>query len=299
MNFVEGFRVARLVVMCAAAATRLLATDVNWSSPFFQTNLDSEGNELSSEWTFFLGYFEADFVPTSENTEDWSRNWITVDATAYLDESDRFVRVFESGGDAVGENAFVWGLNRQDTNNEWILLSNRSWVFPGSGGFGFPVTWSTNDASVVVVGELNQNDTHMQTAQVAGEPPVLDYFQWLQFQFTDAEILAGDIVEGGDDPDGDGFTNLLEFALGTSPRNATSQPILESSFGADGRHVVTVARARQTSAILVPEVSGNLVDWDKGEPFISILHDLPVFLVFRDSSFGDARFARVRVGLGE
>ncbi|MEI7900689.1 MAG: choice-of-anchor J domain-containing protein, partial [bacterium] len=51
---------------------------------------------------------------------------------------------------------------------------------------------------------------------ITGE--VSPYAMWQTNRFTEAEIAAGGIAGAGDDPDGDGIANLLEYAMGLNPR---------------------------------------------------------------------------------
>ncbi len=58
---------------------------------------------------------------------------------------------------------------------------------------------------------------------------------WMTAYFGHSDPRAGDKSRAGDDPDGDGFTNLEEFLAGTDPTNAASRLTIIS---ANGGHIV-------------------------------------------------------------
>ena len=285
-----------LAAVFFATTMGLAAREVSWTSSFFSTNLDSEGSNLSGEWVFYLGYFEAGFVPSVSNTEQWSENWATVDLAPYSEASSRFVGFFESGGgDEVNQQAYIWGLNRQNITNEWILVSNPTWIFPGS-GLGFRLNWGiTSNDAIVVVGEVDQDGIHMRTAQVPGEPPLLTYAQWQKLHFTEAELTQGLVTGTTADADDDGRANSIEFALATDPKSGADLPCLTSSLGDDGRHEVRVQLARQTVATVNPQVTGNLASWNSSSSDVTVLSMTPTSMLFRDNTFSTQRFARVQV----
>ncbi len=66
------------------------------------------------------------------------------------------------------------------------------------------------------------------------------------------------------DSDGDGVTNLLEYALGTDPCAAGSRPVVETALveeGAEPRLQLSVARSATAGATLVVESSADLQEW--------------------------------------
>lgn len=274
----------------------ILAGDVQWLSQVVAAdNRDSINSALNSEWEFHLGYFESGFAPTSSNTSQWAANWTSLDSARYFEQNSRFSSLYENDGSATGRAGYIWGLNRSSAANEWILMRDSSWSFPFSGGIAPTENWSVNSVNQVVVGAVNVGGVHMQTASVSGEPPFLDYAAWQQIHFSDSANQANQIGGETDDPDGDGVVNLVEYALGTGPRSGVSHPCLEQTFQADGRQRIAVALARQVSATVTPQVSGNLTSWSGSQ--LTILTSTSSILLFRDNSFAGTRFARVEVAL--
>ena len=243
-----------------------------------------------------MGYFDSGFAPTATNTAQWSEHWTTLDRTIYFENSSRFFSTFSNDGAATGQEAYIWGLNRSARNNEWILMRDSSWTVPFAGGVSPTINWGAGDASIVVVGAVNEGGIHLQTAEVDGEPPFLDFADWQELHFTEAEVQAGTTVDPDADADGDGVSNAVEYALGSIPNSGSSLPSLEQSFDDNGRAVVTARFARQVNATLEPEVSSDLVTWSSGSS-VQVLSTSGAELVFRDNSAGATRFARIQVTL--
>ena len=106
------------------------------------------------------------------------------------------------------------------------------------------------------------------SATVNGSPgadngPVFtpDFTLWAQSSFTAAD-LANPARSGLlADPDGDGASNLLEFAMGTLPLDATSRPVLNMTT-ANSQTTISFTRARQALGVTyVVQQSGDLVNW--------------------------------------
>ena len=75
-------------------------------------------------------------------------------------------------------------------------------------------------AVVADVSETNYTGSANGTLVITAEPASL----WRAEHFTPEEITAG-LAADGTDADGDGFTNLAEYTLGTDPRAFTPQPL--------------------------------------------------------------------------
>jgi hypothetical protein len=81
------------------------------------------------------------------------------------------------------------------------------------------------------------------------------YGRWMQFHFRASPFLALDEL----DPDGDGASNLTEYALGRNPQVADAGDPVES-FIDEGWLIVSMQLARLDVAVSLQE-SFNLVDW--------------------------------------
>jgi hypothetical protein len=87
--------------------------------------------------------------------------------------------------------------------------------------------------------------------------------------------IAGDLA----DPDGDGVTNLLEYALGLNP-NVASVSGLPAVGQTNGFLTLTYTHVNSATDISYdPEVSGDLINWNGGPLFVtqSVLASNSVF----------------------
>jgi len=104
-----------------------------------------------------------------------------------------------------------------------------------------------------------------------------------------------------DDPAGDGVPNLLKFALGIPPFvSARDRLPVAAIQEQDGAHYLTMSVPRNPAAvgiILEAEVSSDLIEWEAGPAYTTVLVDTDHLIVFRDNvSLGDERrFMRLRV----
>ena len=286
------------------------AGDIEWRSTLFQTNEDSEGGGIDSSWSFYLGYFAGGFLPTSGNTASWSGNWVTVSATKYDDAfGSRFVGLWENDGSVfAGAKGYIWGVNREGIDQEWILLSGSTWFWPAQGGgsidpSGNKVVWQVDSANQAVLGTVNSGGVHMKTESVpVGDPPFLNGPAWRELHFSEEE-LDDSLVSGWEaDPDGDGCVNLFEMATGTDPRAGKEKARMRSAVVEDGGLflTMTIPKGRSVGVTYTGSVSGDLRQWISGPPTVILESETPSSITFRDTTPwapGKKRFGRVRVEL--
>ncbi|MCX6936839.1 MAG: MBG domain-containing protein [Verrucomicrobia bacterium] len=99
-------------------------------------------------------------------------------------------------------------------------------------------------------------------------PPA--YQVWQTLYFTPTELSQTALGAAASDPDGDGFSNLIEYALGTNPRSALSVPTMQSSVK-NGYLQLTYNRLRAhppASLAFTPEVSTDLQTWQSGTSYL-------------------------------
>ncbi|GHC41361.1 hypothetical protein [Roseibacillus persicicus] len=280
----------------------LQGRDVEWRSLPFQTNVTSSGQALDDSWSFSLGYFAGNFVPSDSNTEQWAEHWVTLDVSRYVESQSRFVGVWSDTGEVPdGKHGYIWGLNRGALSPEWILLGGNSWTFPLP--FASPIdpdasiTWTTDTADNIVVGQVGAAGAHITTAAVAGAPYLLEGEVWRSLKFVDSE-LENPLVSGWEtDPDGDGFSNLEEFAFGLEPLSPDAPRICPST--ANGFFEFEVTKAENVAVGYLGEVSDNLTSWADDGASVALIAETATSLVFRDlTALGiTPRFGRVQVTL--
>ncbi len=185
--------------------------------------------------------------------------------------------------------------------HEFEFESNAPW----------PVLDALDGHSIVL---NNPSDDHglggnwRASAVVGGTPSgSVDFAAWQASFFTAAELTNSAISGPDADPDGDGWTNFMEFALGALPRNAQSVPLEIAGSIEDfgGQEYLTLSYTRTAGLRAVTfsaEVSDELQSWSAGgvpilpqvtNPDGTITarfrHPLPV------GGAGDERYLRLRV----
>jgi len=86
----------------------------------------------------------------------------------------------------------------------------------------------------------------------------IDFTFWRKAHFTAAEQSAG-LADATADPDGDGLSNLAEYALGTDPHQFTPPPA--SSRDASGFSLIFTRPANLPDVIYFAESSAGLSNW--------------------------------------
>lgn len=84
---------------------------------------------------------------------------------------------------------------------------------------------------------------------------------WSLAHFTEAELLDPAVSGPNADPDGDGFANLLEFALGLDPRAATTAGLPAISIGTSELIYTYRRPASRSELTYVVQVSTDLSTW--------------------------------------
>jgi hypothetical protein len=308
-------RAAKVVAslsLLAAFALPAEATRINFYSSPDTAAYGSDGQPLNEDTSFELGVFANGFVPSATNTAQWSANWVPAQRTKFTTKHNWFSSVYNVTNNTApftaGAPAYVWGFSGSEAQGQWILFRSSSWAWPAADGNSpAPLLWSSKDANVVVLGSLvpaNGGAVGLRALAVANSlPPVT---KWAQFK---AENMQGvSLGNPGDDADGDGVSNILEFISGTSPTSAADRPVDFASRpqigAASGKSYleVRVPRRRDRPANLTPEVSSDLSTWSSGSNAateVTNAPDVATAATLRDKTpigeGGTRRFMRVKV----
>ena len=194
---------------------------INFGSTADSVNLTSTGAAMTGQMVFELGVFDAGFTPTAENVALWASKWHRA-RLAFYNAKNRYVAgsfpvTSNAGPFAVGARGYLWGHDGSCATGESLLLSSPGWMWPSTNPLEFPVSWTVDTATQAVIGQFKQAGFHMKTAAVTAPLPVLTYAEWRDRAFSTAQLADSGVSGPLADPDGDGFSNLVEFAFGGVP----------------------------------------------------------------------------------
>lgn len=98
----------------------------------------------------------------------------------------------------------------------------------------------------------------------------INYPEWKAVHFPATQHSSLDISGQFADPDGDGRTNLFEFAFGTDPMVQDVSGVYQTFVDSSGRLALEYPRWSSNAGILyIPQVSGNLLTgWQAGPGYV-------------------------------
>lgn len=107
---------------------------------------------------------------------------------------------------------------------------------------------------------------------LASNPPaVLPYQEWRNTHFNAIE-LTNDTISGPQaDPDGDGLTNLIEFALGYLPRAAEQNRLAAVRAFGDATSAYLLPKTPRPGITYQLEISNDLTNWRTGAENIQVI----------------------------
>lgn len=304
-------KAASVLLLLAGFSIPAEAMRINYYSSPRVSAYGSDGQPLDENTSFELGVFANGFVPSATNTAQWSANWVPAERTKFTTKFNWFNSVFNVTNNAApftaGTPAYVWGFNGSENAGQWILFRSTNWTWPTADGTSpQPLFWSAKDANVVVVGALapaQDKAASLRPVRISNSLPPLT--KWAQFK---AENMPGvSLANPGDDADGDGVSNIIEFMNGTSPTSAADRPANPgtqtqiSAAGGKSYLEIRVPRRRDRPVNFTPEISSNLSTWSGSNAATEVTNapDVATAATLRDRTpigeGGTQRFMRVKV----
>jgi hypothetical protein len=171
---------------------------------------------------------------------------------------------------------------------------------PIAGTTYHPVTFTATDSA-----NYNTVTVLVKVKVVRKRPPSLaslavtwDFDSWI-----DNFVGTGGDTAPGDDPDGDGIVNLMEYALADGYPDFSDRailPLVSTVTDGDQQYLALTVRKNPYANDIswLVEVSGDLVDWNAGDGHTVVISDTADILIVRDTTplGGSAcRFLRLKV----
>jgi len=290
--WIGSFLLALLLLLPASAER------ISWGSLPGQDHVTSLGQPLNAGFQFELGGFTKGFVPTAQNTADWSRHWIPVQRTRFNPDTRWFTALVhvptQNPPLESGDTVYIWGFSGSESAGEWTLFRSERWVWPKANRANpIPLQWFVKDATQIVLGSIRLADGQIRltTASVTGSlPPVTTWTQW----------LSESIDHGGRTPTSE---DAVDFVLGRDPSMARAatptrwlQPSLQTRSGQEFLEI-RVPRRRDRPVRWRIEVSDDCLSWRPASMDCEVVDDGPEAFVVRQTAPTSAptcpRFLRV------
>ena len=214
-----------------------------------------------------------------------------------------------------GEQLWITGPDGADVDTAADTIKNFSYY--DNSNPGWPAAADGHGSALVLVNPSSNPDHSLpaswsSTMQWGGTPanfaPPVTFAIWLDGHFNSTELLDPLVTGPIADPDGDGLTNLIEFAIGTVPNdpgsgNVSALPSYAVTQGPDTLDHLTASFTVSTQALgsltIVGEAADNLNNWAPIDTLPPVVNSNgTTTLNFRDATewkSSDRRFVRVRV----
>lgn len=215
---------------------------------------------------------------------------LAFDSFSAFDVATYTVTVSNSFGSVTSEPAIL--VSAQDVQTiTFASLADRGFTttpipLAATASSELPVTFTVVAGSATISGtSLTLIGTGLVTVRAeqagnaiyAAAPPVersftvtANFNSWSRGKFTTGELLDADVSGPNADPDGDGYSNLIEYALGLEPKAPSTTGLPEMSTTATDWVYTYTRPADRADLAYVVEVSTDLASWTTG----GVTHEL-------------------------
>ncbi len=193
---------------------------------------------------------------------NYTARWANVANARWVVREDTRWFVSQAGFSQASEAARTLSFTDDEQDGGWAEISPATDLnlalgsltysprnFRDLTGFG---VYLENDAQ-----GTNELYASIEEFLVEVSPRLPGFALWQQSHWPSS--LDASVIGPGADPDGDGMSNLLEYALGTSPTNGGSLrvPRIDST----GGHLVLSFARHRADLVYIVEASSDLVNW--------------------------------------
>lgn len=199
---------AKLIKLTISLAYSLIichyaqAGTIHWGNALGDSFYSSTGSQisttdLSSQFKFELGVFEAGFTPNGTNVNLWTSKWKKLDSASYGVGSFAGSVTLGSGGILdgdtsepvsifAGQQAYIWVYNGLSLTpgSEWSLVSNTNWILSDSSGqvASTQSLFLSNPGTTATFGQ-EQGDGTLSTGAGYASNPLNSGFQIQTYSF--------------------------------------------------------------------------------------------------------------------
>jgi hypothetical protein len=291
-------QLSKITLACMFVCLNLVhaaTVTINYASAGRAGHLQSNSAPLGSDTFVEMGAFSPGFVPTAANRNVWLANWTRLHRVNYHAGLGTFSGVANLESNVspftTSNRIWLWVYNR---DGDWCLYSNSSWTWPNTSGVSpRPLNCSPANANIVVAGTVSNSTPRLVCEKVtnAGSPKV-SFTEWAN------SVLPPGLRGKNQDADGDGQSNIMEYALGSDPnrRSEIAQVVAPRSVAGLQHLGVRVNRGWGTGVNYVVQWSDNLITWHSTG--LQTVVDTPTTLEVIDpnpTGFFQRRFMRVQV----
>lgn len=259
-------------------------------------HLKANGQPLGYDCMVEVGAFTVGFDPESGNRALWKANWHPIKRVNYFTDTQDFTAAVLIENNNVPytttNKIWVWVF---DSSGNWNLFSNTSWLWPNTNfpDFGLPTTYSPSTANIVRAGSVSNSNPELTCELVTDAAgPGVTFPQWAELKLPE-----GFRTKGGD-YDGDGQSNLMEYALGSdaTDRRNFSAAVQVRDYSGQSYLSAKVNRGYTTGVNYTVQWSNTLTGWQSTG--LTTLVNSNALLEVRDAAITGTdprRFMRVHI----